>query len=109
MRVVSKLNNLVLLQFPSRKVRFFSKYCWCTIGIISNSSYNNIRLGKAGVKRWLGIRPKVRGAAMNPCDHPQAGGTGKTGSGGTPRTPWGKVALGVKTRNRKKYSNKYFF
>lgn len=107
MRVLSKQNNFVLLQFPSRKIRLFSKYCWCTIGIISGSN-SGIKLGKAGVKRWLGLRPKVRGAAMNPCDHVQGGGSGKTGSGGVPRTPWGKIALGVKTRDKKKYSNKYF-
>lgn len=109
MRVLSKRNDFVLLQFPSRKIRLFSKYCWCVIGRICTLGRGNssIRCGKAGVRRWLGVRPRVRGSAMNPCDHPQGGGTGKTGSGGTPRTPWGKIALGIKTRNKKKYSNKY--
>jgi large subunit ribosomal protein L2 len=74
---------------------------------ISNIEHNLIKLGKAGRKRWLGIRPTVRGVAMNPVDHPMGGGEAKTSGGGHPVSPWGKLAKGGKTRKRKKYSNQY--
>lgn len=82
------------------------KFCWATIGQLSNVENLNIRIGKAGSNRWLGFRPTVRGVAMNPCDHPHGGGEGKSPIGRQrPVTPWGKPALGYKTRKPKRYSN----
>ena len=80
--------------------------CYATIGTIGNEDRMIISLGKAGASRHLGNRPKVRGVVMNPVDHPHGGGEGKTGPGGNPKTPWGKPALGYKTRNKKKASSK---
>ena len=78
-----------------------------TIGVVGNSDHENVRIGKAGRTRHMGIRPTVRGVVMNPCDHPHGGGEGKSPVGmPAPVTPWGKVALGLKTRKHKKYSNK---
>ncbi len=95
------------IKLPSGEVRRFNKDAMATLGSVSNSEYNTIRWGKAGRKRHLGIRPTVRGKAMNPCDHPHGGGEGNQPIGlKYPKTPWGKHALGVKTRKAKKYSNK---
>ena len=78
-----------------------------TIGTVGNTDHENVRIGKAGRTRHMGIRPTVRGVVMNPCDHPHGGGEGKSPVGmPAPVTPWGKVALGLKTRKHKKYSNK---
>ena len=96
------------IKLSSGEVRIFSKECFATIGQISNFEHNAIRIGKAGKKRWLGFRPAVRGSAMNPVDHPHGGGEGRQGVGlKHPKTPWGKPALGAKTRKKKKQSNKY--
>lgn len=89
-------------------MRLIEKFCWATVGQIGNVEVSNIKIGKAGRNRWLGNTPKVRGVAMNPCDHPHGGGEGKTPIGRPkPVTPWGKPALGVKTRSPKRYSNIY--
>jgi large subunit ribosomal protein L2 len=105
-KVLAKENNFVVLRLSSKEIRVFKKECQATIGKISNSEIYNVRLGKAGRKRWLGIRPTVRGSAMNPVDHPHGGGEGRCPIGKPrPLTPWGKPALGVKTRKRKNKSN----
>src|SRR5690606_11052859 len=94
------------LRMPSGETRLIPIACSATIGTTSNPDHMNIDLGKAGRKRWLGVRPKTRGVAMNPVDHPMGGGEGKA-SGGHPRSPKGMPAKGYKTRKRKKQSNKY--
>ncbi|MBU0619789.1 50S ribosomal protein L2 [Patescibacteria group bacterium] len=95
------------IKMPSREIRLIKKECLCTIGQVSNSDKKLIKLGSAGRKRHLGIRPTVRGTAMNPVDHPHGGGEGKQSIGlKHPKTKWGKPALGVKTRNKKKHSSK---
>jgi len=82
--------------------------CYATIGQVSNFEHNAITIGKAGRSRWMGVRPTVRGSAMNPVDHPHGGGEGRQGIGlKHPKTPWGKPALGKKTRKKYKYSNKF--
>ncbi|MDD3284119.1 MAG: 50S ribosomal protein L2 [Patescibacteria group bacterium] len=94
------------IKLPSSEVRLVPKDCFATIGQVSNSEFRNIRWGKAGRMRHRGIRPTVRGKAMNPCDHPHGGGEGRHPIGMKhPKTPWGKPALGVKTRATKKYSD----
>jgi large subunit ribosomal protein L2 len=98
---------MVMVQLPSGKLRFFKKVCWATVGQVSNIEFSSLVKSKAGCNRWLGKRPKVRSVAKNPCDTPHGGGTGGTGTGGVPRTPWGKIALGKKTRKPVKYSNIY--
>nr|YP_009145524.1 ribosomal protein L2 [Trachelomonas volvocina]AKL82437.1 ribosomal protein L2 [Trachelomonas volvocina] len=107
-QVIAKENMFVTLRLPSGEVRLIEKYCWATIGQIGNIDFFNIKLGKAGRSRWLGRTPKVRGVAMNPCDHPHGGGEGKSPVGRSkPVTPWGKTALGKRTRRPKLYSNIY--
>ena len=105
-QLMAKEGNYVTLKMPSGEMRMVRKECLAVIGVLGNSEFKNIKLGKAGRKRHLGVRPTVRGVTMNPCDHPHGGGEGKTGPGGNPKTPWGKPALGRKTRNRKKASGK---
>jgi large subunit ribosomal protein L2 len=96
------------LKLPSGEIRIFNKDCLATIGQVSNIDHENVRLGKAGRKRWLGIRPTVTGKSMNPVDHPHGGGEGHAPIGlKHPKTPWGKPALGVKTRKKGKYSDKF--
>ncbi len=105
-KILAKENNFVVLRLSSKEIRLFKKECFATIGKISNSDVYNVVLGKAGRKRWLGIRPTVRGSVMNPVDHPHGGGEGRCPIGKPrPLTPWGKPALGVKTRKRKNKSN----
>ena len=96
------------LKMPSSEVRMVQDKCMASVGQVSNPEHNTVVLGKAGRKRWMGIRPTVRGSAMNPVDHPHGGGENKQPIGlkKGPKTPWGKKAMGVKTRNKKKYSNK---
>nr|QCI08412.1 ribosomal protein L2 [Ptilothamnion sphaericum] len=107
-QIVAKEGNFITLKLPSSEVRIIHKKCYATIGQVGNIDFSNIKIGKAGRNRWLGKRPKVRGVVMNPIDHPHGGGEGKSPIGKThPVTPWGKPALGQKTRNNKKYSNKY--
>jgi large subunit ribosomal protein L2 len=105
-KILAKEKNFVILRLSSKEVRIFKKECFATIGKISNSDVYNVRLGKAGRSRWLGIRPTVRGSAMNPVDHPHGGGEGRCPIGRPqPLTPWGKPALGVKTREKRKKSD----
>ena len=107
-QVLAKEGKYVTLAMPSGEVRLVEKYCWATIGQVGNVDYSNIVLGKAGRNRWLGNTPRVRGVAMNPCDHPHGGGEGRSPIGRSrPVTPWGKPALGQKTRSPKNSSNKY--
>lgn len=106
-KVVAHQSFVVLVQLPSGKLRLFQKICWATIGQVGNIEFSGFTKSKAGCNRWLGKKSHVRGVAMNPCDHNHGGGEGATGTGGFPRSPWGKLALGIKTRRAKKYSNKY--
>jgi large subunit ribosomal protein L2 len=105
-QVMAKEGNMVTLRLPSGEVRMFRKECYATIGQVGNTESNNISVGKAGRNRWKGRRPKVRGSVMNPVDHPHGGGEGRAPIGRSgPVTPWGKPALGYKTRKKKKQSN----
>jgi len=105
-QVVAKDGNFVTLRMPSGEVRLVHNRCYATIGEIGNAENKNLVLGKAGRSRWLGIRPTVRGVVMNPCDHPHGGGEGRSPIGrARPVTPWGKPALGIKTRRNNKYND----
>lgn len=107
-KIIAKENNFVVLRLSSKEIRLFKKECFATIGRISNSDFYNVVSGKAGRNRWLGKRPTVRGSVMNPVDHPHGGGEGRCPIGKPqPRTPWGKPALGVKTRKKRKKSDLY--
>jgi len=107
-KILAKEGKYVTLRLPSKEIRLIRKECYATIGVVSNGEDSNITIGKAGKKRWLGIRPTVRGVVMNPCDHPHGGGEGRSPIGRKrPITPWGKAALGVKTRKRNKPSDIY--
>ena len=106
-QILAHDGNKINLKMPSGEVRQFKGDCFATIGMVSNPENRFYVIGKAGKSRWLGRRPHVRGSAMNPVDHPHGGGEGRQPIGlKHPKTPWGKPALGVKTRNRKKWSNK---
>jgi large subunit ribosomal protein L2 len=87
-------------------MRLIRNDCYATMGIVGNSDHENLSLGKAGASRWRGRRPKVRGVAMNPIDHPLGGGEGKSSGGRHPVTPWGKPTKGYKTRKKRKASSK---
>ncbi|MGQ2964055.1 MAG: 50S ribosomal protein L2 [Agrobacterium sp.] len=105
-QILAKEGSFVTVRLPSKEIRLISKNCWATIGQVGNVEAYNIKIGKAGISRWLGIRPTVRGAAMNPVDHPHGGGEGCSPIGHSrPLTPWGRPALGYLTRKPKKYSN----
>ena len=106
-RIMAKEDGNVTLRLPSGEVRMVNENCLATIGTVGNKSHENIRIGKAGRSRWLGKRPKVRGVAMNPVDHPHGGGEGKTSGGRHPVSPWGTPAKGYKTRKKNKTSNKF--
>lgn len=102
-QVLAKEGDYVTLRMPSGEMRMVLQACMATLGQVGNVDHGNIKLGKAGRKRWLGVRPTVRGSAMSPRDHPHGGGEGRTSIGkNAPRTPWGKKALGVKTRHNKR-------
>jgi large subunit ribosomal protein L2 len=104
---MAKEGTYAHVRLPSGEVRLISQSCIATIGQVGNSEHGNLVLGKAGRKRWLGIRPTVRGSAMDPSSHPHGGGEGQTPIGMPgPKTPWGKPALGAKTRKNKR-TNKY--
>ena len=105
-QVMARDNGRVTLKMPSGEVRIFDGRCLACIGSVSNKDWGSIKLGKAGRKRYLGIRPTVRGVAMNPVDHPMGGGEGRTSGGSHPRSPWGQLAKGGKTRAKRKASNK---
>ncbi len=107
-KILAKEGDYVTLRLPSKEIRLIRKECFATIGEVSNNDAFLIQSGKAGRTRWLGKRPTVRGSVMNPCDHPHGGGEGRAPIGRTrPLTPWGKPALGMKTRKRKKLSDAY--
>jgi len=105
-QLMAKEDKYALIKLPSGEVRMVLLNCKATIGRLGNVVHENISLGKAGRKRWLGRRPKVRGVAMNPVDHPMGGGEGRSSGGRHPCSPWGILAKGYKTRNKKK-SNRY--
>ena len=107
-KILAKEGDYITLRLPSKEIRLIRKECYATIGEVSNNDAFLVRSGKAGRTRWLGKRPIVRGSVMNPCDHPHGGGEGRTPIGRTrPLTPWGKPALGIKTRKKKKLSSAY--
>ena len=106
-QLMAKEGKYATLRLPSGEMRKVLAKCRATVGVIGNSDHENVKIGKAGRKRHMGIRPTVRGSVMNPNDHPHGGGEGKTGIGRPgPCTPWGKPALGLKTRKKNKQSNK---
>jgi large subunit ribosomal protein L2 len=105
-RIMAKENGMITLKLPSGEMRMVSEGCIATIGMVGNKDHANIVYGKAGRKRWLGRRPKVRGVVMNPVDHPHGGGEGKTSGGRHPVSPWGTPAKGYKTRKKNKPSNR---
>ncbi|MGB9697416.1 MAG: 50S ribosomal protein L2 [Ignavibacteria bacterium] len=106
-QILAKDEKYCQVKLPSGEVRLIESECKATIGTVGNIDHENISLGKAGRSRWLGIRPHVRGVAMNPVDHPMGGGEGKTSGGGHPVSPWGLPAKGYKTRKKRKISNKF--
>ena len=107
-KILAKEGDYVTLRLPSKEIRLLRKECFATIGEISNNDAFLVQSGKAGRTRWLGKRPTVRGSVMNPCDHPHGGGEGRAPIGRSrPLTPWGKPALGIKTRKTKKASNNF--
>lgn len=107
-QLMAKENGVAQVRLPSGEVRIVRLDCKATIGQVGNIEHDTVKLGKAGKTRHLGIRPAVRGSVMNPCDHPHGGGEGKSPVGHAgPMTPWGKPALGYKTRNKKARTNKF--
>lgn len=106
-QLMAKEGRYAQIRLPSGEVRMFLMECMATVGQVGNLEHENISIGKAGRKRWLGRRPKVRGVAMNPVDHPMGGGEGKSSGGRHPCTPWGVPTKGYRTRKRNKASNKY--
>jgi large subunit ribosomal protein L2 len=105
-QIMAKEGDYAQLRLPSGEMRLVPLACYATIGQVGNVEHENIVLGKAGRSRWLGKRPKVRGVAMNPVDHPHGGGEGRASGGGHPRTPWGKPTKGYKTRKQKLESDR---
>ena len=106
-QLMAKENGMALLRLPSGELRNVPANCMATVGVVSNPEHANVNYGKAGRKRHMGIRPTVRGSVMNPCDHPHGGGEGRAPVGHSgPMTPWGKPALGLKTRKHHKRSDK---
>ncbi len=101
-QVVGRDSGNALIKLSSGELRTVPQECMATIGAVSNADHVNVKLGKAGRKRWLGVRPTVRGVSMNPVDHPHGGGEGRTSGGRHPVTPWGKGTKGTKTRNNKR-------
>ena len=107
-QLMAKEGKYAHVRLPSGEMRLILSRCRATVGVIGNSDHENVKIGKAGRKRHMGIRPTVRGSVMNPVDHPHGGGEGRAPVGHAgPMTPWGKPALGYKTRNKKKLSNKF--
>ena len=107
-QLISKENGVAQVRLPSGEVRYIRLECKATIGQVGNIEHDTVKIGKAGKKRHMGIRPTVRGSVMNPCDHPHGGGEGKSPIGRpSPVTPWGKPALGYKTRNKKARTDKF--
>ncbi len=106
-QLMAKEGKYALIKMPSGEVRMILAHCKATVGQLGNAEHENISLGKAGRKRWLGRRPRVRGVAMNPVDHPMGGGEGKSSGGRHPCSPWGVQTKGYRTRKNKKPSDKY--
>ena len=107
-QLMGKDNGYALVRLPSGEMRKIMLRCKATVGQVGNLDHENVKIGKAGRKRWMGIRPTVRGVVMNPCDHPHGGGEGRSPIGmPSPVTPWGKPTLGYKTRKKNKQSNKF--
>jgi large subunit ribosomal protein L2 len=106
-QVMSREGEFANVKLPSGEIRLINVNCMATVGQVGNADHDSVRLGKAGRKRWLGIRPTVRGVAMNPVDHPMGGGEGRTSGGGHPVTPWGQLTKGKKTRAGRKSSSKF--
>lgn len=104
--VAAKEGEYVTIRLPSGETRRVHAKCYATIGVVGNEEHMNVQLGKAGHKRWMGVRPTVRGMAMNPVDHPLGGGEG-AGKGRNPVTPWGQPCKGYKTRNKRKTSSRF--
>jgi large subunit ribosomal protein L2 len=105
--VVAKEGAFVTLRLPSGEMRLVNPRCYATVGELGNKDHMNVHLGKAGRSRWLGRRPKVRGTAMNPVDHPHGGGEGKTKGGRHPVTPWGQPTKGYKTRKKRNTTSRF--
>jgi large subunit ribosomal protein L2 len=105
--IVAKEGLYVTVRLPSGEMRRVNHKCYATIGELGNKDHMNVSLGKAGRSRWLGRRPKVRGTAMNPVDHPHGGGEGKTKGGRHPVSPWGQPTKGYKTRKKRKTSSRF--
>jgi large subunit ribosomal protein L2 len=106
-QLMSREGEYADIRLPSGEIRKVHVNCYATIGQVGNLDHQNISLGKAGRKRWLGIRPTVRGVVMNPIDHPMGGGEGRSSGGGHPRSPWGLQTKGKKTRNKRKTSSRF--
>jgi len=106
-QLMSREGDFANLKMPSGEIRRIRTNCLATIGAVGNSDHENIVSGKAGRKRWLGVRPTVRGVAMNPVDHPMGGGEGRTSGGGHPCSPWGTLSKGKRTRSKKKASSQF--
>ncbi len=107
LQVMAKDRGMATLRLPSGEMRLVHQRCVATIGVVGNEDHSNTSLGKAGRSRWLGRRPTVRGSAMNPKDHPHGGGEGKAPTGMPPKTPWGRPAMGYKTRRGRRRSDKF--
>ena len=106
-QLMAREGRFAHVRLPSGEIRMIDVKCMATVGQVGNLEHESLSLGKAGRKRWLGIRPTVRGVAMNPVDHPMGGGEGRTSGGGHPVSPWGKLAKGQKTRARRKTSSRF--
>jgi large subunit ribosomal protein L2 len=106
-QLMAKEGTMATLKLPSGEMRMVRRECYATIGQVGNLDHENVVWGKAGKTRWMGHRPKVRGVAMNPVDHPLGGGEGKSSGGRHPVTPWGKPTKGYKTRKKNQPSDKY--
>ncbi|MES2614319.1 MAG: 50S ribosomal protein L2 [Bdellovibrionota bacterium] len=105
--LVGRIEKYMQIRMPSGELRLLPEECYATVGTVSNADHMNVSIGKAGRSRWKGIRPSVRGVAMNPVDHPMGGGEGRTSGGRHPCSPWGQLSKGYKTRKPKKPSDKF--
>ena len=106
-QLMAKDGDMATLRLPSGEMRLVRAECRATVGTLGNAEHQNVKVGKAGRKRHMGVRPQTRGVAMNPVDHPHGGGEGSTTAGRHPVTPWGVPTLGYRTRKRSKQSNRY--
>ncbi len=106
-QIMSREGDFANIRLPSGEIRRINVKCYATIGQVGNPDHQNVSMGKAGRKRWLGVRPTVRGVAMNPIDHVMGGGEGRSSGGGHPRSPWGQLTKGKKTRNKRKTTKRF--